>query len=264
MKQLKKGFFVLLFLGLRLTLFAYDNSPASYVIVPECIWAKATGGGTWSTQIQVFDRSGGSQIFCFFDYGGGNYRGPFIIWTSPGVNCLYQTANILQTLDYWDGDVFDYFGRVGAVAFFTQDANHLIQVQARTNHSSGFGKTFNGLTDVESNTAAVGRPMLIQGVEQSSSYRFFLGCYNPSGTSVTVEFNIFGPNNNLLGSFIKTFVAFDFQAFNPFAQAGLTGSYTNCFILINPTAGAGRIMVFGASANNLTNDPASHVAVHYN
>lgn len=265
MQGLKKGVLSFIFLALPLISFAYDNSPSNYVVVPECIWAAASGGGTWYTEIQIYDRTGGSIVECYFNYGGGSWRGPLTIWTSPGAHYLYKTSNILQTLDNLDSDPFYYYGRVGAVEFITQDDTHKIQVQARTWHSYGYGKTLNGMTRfVDSNSAALGREMLLQGAIKSSTYRFSMGCFNLTGSSVTVEFRIIGATNNLLGSFTKTFVGYDFQAFNPFAAAGLTGTYTNCFIFINPTSGSGKIMVFGASAHNTTNDPAAHVAVQYN
>lgn len=188
-------------MALPLILFVYDNSPSNYVVVPECIWAAATGGGTWYTEIQTYDRTGGSEVYCYFDYGGGAFRGPLTIWTSPGTHYLYKTSNILQTLDYFDSGTFDYYGRVGTVEFYTQDSTHKIQVQARTWHTYGYGKTLNGMTDVNSNSAALGREMLLQGAIKSSSYRYAMGCFNPTGSSVTVEFWIIGSANNLLGSF---------------------------------------------------------------
>jgi len=32
---------------------------------------------------------------------------------------------------------------------------------------------------------------------------------------------------------------------------------------ITPTSGSGKVMVFGASANNTSNDPAAHIGVQY-
>ncbi|MCG2681595.1 MAG: S8 family serine peptidase, partial [Kiritimatiellae bacterium] len=36
------------------------NSPAQYKVLPEVIWSSATGGGTWMSNVQVTDVSGGS------------------------------------------------------------------------------------------------------------------------------------------------------------------------------------------------------------
>jgi len=265
-RKMGRNVFLVTFLMLASSyLLAYDNSPSNYQIVPECIWAPATGGGIWYTEIQIYDRTGGSEVRVYFDYGGGFWTGPFLIWTSPGAHHLYLTSSILQTIDYWDTSSFVYYGRVGAVEFYTQDASHLIQVYARTWHSGGYGKTFPGLNkNVESNSAAVGRPMLLLDVYQTSSYRFFMGAFNCTSGSLTVEVRILGPDNNILGSFTETFAPYDFKSFNPFTKAGLSGTYTNCFIWINPTSGTGAIMLFGASAHNTTNDPASHIATQYN
>ncbi|MCG2811111.1 MAG: hypothetical protein L6428_06610, partial [Candidatus Aminicenantes bacterium] len=38
------------------------NSPAQYKVLPEVIWSSATGGGTWMSNVQVTDVSGGSQV----------------------------------------------------------------------------------------------------------------------------------------------------------------------------------------------------------
>jgi len=62
----------------------------------------------------------------------------------------------------------------------------------------------------------------------------------------------------------KTFVGYDFQSFSPFLEAGVPypgSSYDNVILKIDPTSGAGKVMCFGASANNASNDPASHLAV---
>jgi hypothetical protein len=126
-------------------------------------------------------------------------------------------------------------------------------------------KTFPGLSDVDANTATTSRPMMIQNLTNNATYRTSMGCFNPSGSPVTVEFSLFNGNGSLVGlPFSKTFLAYDFQAFYPFAEAGASrGSYDNVFLLINPTSGTGRLMSFGATANNLSNDPAAHLAVRY-
>ena len=34
-------------------LLAYDNSPSRVICFPEVIWAEATGGGTWTSELQL-------------------------------------------------------------------------------------------------------------------------------------------------------------------------------------------------------------------
>ena len=38
-------------------------------------------------------------------------------------------------------------------------------------------------------------------------------------------------------------------------------SYDNVILRVRPTSGAGKVMCFGATVNNVSNDPAAHVAV---
>jgi hypothetical protein len=42
---------------------------------------------------------------------------------------------------------------------------------------------------------------------------------------------------------------------------GPGSSYDNVILRIRPTSGAGAVMCFGASVDNTSNDPASHLAV---
>jgi len=242
----------------------YDNSPGNYKILPEAIWAYATGGGTWITDIQVTDVTGGSVVTVTLNYGGGNRRGPFTLWTGAGSNQSVKFSNILSTIDGLDSEAFTYFGNVGAIEFSTQDASHLIHVSARTMNGNN-SKTFPGLSDVDANTATTSRPMMIQNLTSNAIYRSTTGCFNPSSSPLTVEFRLFDANGSQIGSsFSKTFIGDDFQAFFPFTEAGASrGSYDNVFLLINPTSGTGRLMSFGATANNLSNDPAAHLAVRY-
>jgi hypothetical protein len=109
--------------------------------------------------------------------------------------------------------------------------------------------------------------MMIQNLTSNATYRSSVGYFNPSSSSVTVEFRLFDASGSQIGSaFSRTFVGYDFQAFYPFTEAGVpypSYNYDNTFLLINPTSGAGRVMCFGATANNSTNDPAAHIAAQY-
>ena len=57
------------------------NSPAQHKVLPEVIWAAATGGGTWMSEVQVTDISGGSQVSVYYSTAAGR-RGPFILWNN--------------------------------------------------------------------------------------------------------------------------------------------------------------------------------------
>jgi hypothetical protein len=244
----------------------YDNAPGNYKIIPECIWAVATGGGTWASEVQITDITGGSVVSVYFDYGAGNRRGPFTLWTSPGADRNVKYTNILSSIDALDSEAFTYYGRVGAVEFSTQDASHKIQVVARTLNGD-YSKTFPGLSLTDSNTANTSRRMMIQNFVNNATYRSSCGFFNPTADSVTVEFRLLDGNGTTIGStFSKTLVAYDFQSFSPFNQAGVpypTYSYDNAVLWITPTSGSGKVMVYGATANNTSNDPAAHIGVQF-
>ena len=243
-----------------------DNSPSNYQIIPECIWAVASGGGTWVSEVQVSDITGGSLVSVYFNYGAGNRRGPFTLWTSPGANQSVKYFNILSSIDALDAEAFTYYGRVGAVEFSTQDASHRIQVAARTLNGN-YSKTFPGLNLKDANTASITRRMMIQNFSNNATYRSSCGFFNPTANSVTIEFRLLLENGTTIGSpFTRTLVGYDFQSFSPFNQAGVsypTYSYDNVVLWITPTSGTGKVIVFGASANNTSNDPAAHIGVQY-
>ena len=244
----------------------YDNAPSSYQVVPECIWAVASGGGTWVSEVQITDITGESVVSVYFDYGGGSRRGPFTLWTSPGANQNLKYSNILSSIDALDSEAFTYYGRVGAVEFSTQDTSHKIQVVARTLNGN-YSKTFPGLNLKDSNTADTARRMTLQNFVNNATYRSTCGFFNPTADSVAVEFRLLDPNGNTIGStFSRTLVGYDFQSFSPFNQAGVSYpsySYDNVVLWITPTSGSGKVMVFGSSANNTSNDPAAHIGVQY-
>ncbi len=242
----------------------YDNGPGSHQILPEAIWASATGGGTWVSEVQIVDATGGSAVSVIFEYGGGNVRGPFTLWTGGAAGTKVKFTNLLETIDGLDSETFAYYGRVGAVEFQTQDGSHTIQVTARTLNGN-YSKTFPGLNLVNAETADTTRMMLIQNYTNNVGYRSTSGFFNPSEYSVTVEFTLLDGSGAQIGSqFSRTLAGYDFQAFNPFIQAGVpypANSYDNIILRIRPTSGAGEVMCFGASVDNTSNDPASHLAV---
>ena len=253
-------------LAVNISVQGRDNSPSNYQVIPECIWAVASGGGTWVSEVQITDITGGSVVSVYFDYGGGSRRGPFTLWTGPAANYNVKYPSILASIDAIDAGTFTYYGRVGAVEFSTQDASHKILVAARTLNGS-YSKTLPGLNLTDSNTANTSRRMVIQNFANNATYRSNCGFFNPTADSVTVEFRLVAENGNTIGStFSRTLVGHDFQSFSPFNQAGVSYpaySYDNVVLWITPTSGSGKVMVYGASANNTSNDPAAHIGVQY-
>ena len=243
----------------------YDNGPGSQQVLPEVIWASATGGGTWMSAVQVTDVSGGSQVSVYYNTASGR-RGPFVLWNNSTGAALssYKIDNLLETIDGLDSGTFSYYGTVGAVEFVSQDGSHLLQAAARTLNGS-YAKTLSALNLVEAETADTTRAMLIQNYTNNSSYRSTCGFFNPTADAVTVEFTLLNGSGAQIGSqFSKTLAGHDFQAFNPFIQAGVPYSgysYDNVILRIRPTSGAGQVMCFGATADNASNDPAAHLAV---
>lgn len=239
------------------------NEPSSYQILPEVIWADASKGGTWMTEVQITDVTGGSEVQVYFNYLGGSRQGPITIWASTGAYSSVKFENILSRLKIIDPTGFDYFGKIGALEFITQDSEHKIQVSARTKNGD-FSKTFPGLNYMDANLADPYQPMLIQDLVSNEIYRSTLGCFNVTDQPVDVEFQLLDEAGIPIGSaFSKTVSAFEYLTFLPFAEAGIPYpdySFDNTHIRISPTSGEGRIFCFGATANNFTNDPAAHIA----
>ena len=75
------------------------------------------------SEAQIVDVTGGSAVSIYFDYGGGNRRGPFVLWTGGVAGSKVKYANILQQIGTIDTG-FTYYGRVGTVEFHTQDGTH--------------------------------------------------------------------------------------------------------------------------------------------
>ena len=245
------------------TSLGHDNGPSSQQILPEAIWAAATGGGTWMTEVQIVDVTGGSAVSVFFDYGGGNSHGPTVLWTGSGAGAKVKYDNILQQLGEMDNG-FSYYGLLGTLEFKTQNSAHCIQVMARTRNGD-YSKNFPCLNLVNAETADTSRMMLIQNYSNNSMYRSTAGLFNPTVAALTVEFILYHASGAQIGStFSRTFAGYDFYAFNPFTEAGVpypANSYDNIILKVRPTAGKGRVVCFGASANNISNDPAVHLAV---
>jgi len=257
----------LVLLAGSLSLFAYDSSPAYVQIIPEAIYAPATGGGTWSTEVQIYARTAVNpvDIYVWFFYGGGSRRGPFTI-TGLTVQHMTRYTNILATIDALDSGAFTYYGRVGTVWFQTINTSNKILVQAKTVHSGGYGKTMNALYYDSPESTAIFSPwrgMMIQGIGKNDTFRSTCGFFNPMAASVTVRIALIYYTDAWLGYEDITLAGGEFLAFDPFVRFGVSGTYSSCRIWVAPMAGSGRVMAFGATANNTTNDPSAHIAVQY-
>jgi hypothetical protein len=214
----------------------YDSSPSTLPVVPEAIWAPATGGGTWVTEIQIINyHPSPANVLVYFDYNGGAV-GPIMLYAGLAQFQSIRYSNILATIDSLDAGATVYFGKVGALMF--SSSGRLLQVQAKTVNGN-YGKTFPGLPPVTGNTAAEGRPMIIQDLVQNATYRTSVGAYNAGSISITVTFTIVDANDVTIGSsFTRTLGGYGFLSFNPFTQAGVpSGTYDNCWLYIDVTSG---------------------------
>jgi len=258
---MKKVFSVagFLILASQIPLWGYDTDPNFLKMVPEAIWAPASGGGTWVTELQITNHGPTTAgILIAFDYAGGS-RGALRVHAGLAQYRSVRFSNILATMDALDAGAFDYYGRVGALYIASENLDCRIQVLARTVNGN-FGKTMPGMSAVAGTTAAQGRPMVIQDIVKSSMYRTSVGIYNTSSYyTYAVQMTIFDANHTQVGSsFVKTLEPIDFLSFNPFAQAGATaGNYENCWLLVEVLSGGSDprgVMCYGSTANNYTND----------
>jgi hypothetical protein len=242
-----------------------------YVVLPEVIWAPATGGGTWVTEVQINHFSQSDEVYVCFNAPGGTWRGPFDLWNPGGSSPSVKYDNILSELQSLDPD-FDYYGKVGALQLWTLGFGPNtceIRVAARTLNGN-YSKTFPGLKSSAGNYFSRGNePLLIQNLISNAVYRSSTGFFNAGGHETTVEFQLLDSAGSLIGSsFSRTFAPYDFQSFNPFVQAGVpypANSYDNVCLGANVTSVAslwdnGYIYGFGALANNTSNDPAALLA----
>jgi hypothetical protein len=237
-----------------------ERIPSAYQVIPEVMWAPASGGGTWMTEVYITDLTGGTEVSATFNCISGDRRGPFTIFTGSASDTSIKIDNLLNTLDQIDSG-FSYYGTVGAVEFSTQDENHKIHVIARTKNGH-YSKTFQGLNFNNNNTAGSSRMMMIQNLSSSDSFRSACGGFNPTDDPVSIEYRLIDKSGNTIGStFTKDYAGKQFQAFSPFAEAGITSHMSNAWLKITPVSGSGGVMSYGATVNNYTNDPAVHIAV---
>jgi hypothetical protein len=248
---------------------SYDNSPARRIIIPECIWAPATGGGTWVSEVQITAKLAGTQVAATFYYGTG-FR-YVILYTTSVAHQTVKYSNILSSMQLLDSG-FTYYGRVGTLWLYSQSASYPIWAQAMTVNGN-YGKTFPGLPWEDSNTANLSRNMVIPNIIQTSQYRTFVGFFNAisGGYPMTVRFYVMSYTGfSYIGSYFeKTFAPWEFMSFNPFTEAGLTGTVLNSWLYIMPlTSGSSGVdtkglFCFGSIANNYTNDTYALIAIPF-
>jgi hypothetical protein len=264
---MKRGLCIVGFLVLaaQIPLWGYDTSPNTWQVVPEAIWAAATGGGTWVTELQITNM-GPSETTIMVYFDTSTEHGSML--ALPGTLAPFKSVkypNILATLDSIDSSARVYFGLVGALGVYTSEV--LIQVQAQTVNGN-YGKTFPGLNVVEGNVVAGGSPMMIQGLVRNAAYRTSIGIYNTSPAACSVRFTIYDAAYSVVGaSFDKTLGGLGFASFNPFVQAGATtGDYDNCWLYVEFLSGGSedyKPILYGSIANNYTNDTYALLAKSY-
>lgn len=244
----------------------YNYSPHHQIVIPEVIYASATGGGSWVSDVMITIRNtGGTNVLVWFEYDGG-LRGPFTIITGASAYHSYKIYNILYFLGAWYDTGFNYFNRVGALYLTTNNPDERIWASCRTK-TGNYSKTLPGVPrNVDANTAAVGRHMMIHNLSNTSTYRSTVGFWNESGSSLTVTFVLINSGNGLIGSsWQRTIGGLGYYATDPFLTAGAgAGYYENCWLYVVPSSGSGKIMCFGATSNNFTNDPSAHLAYPFN
>jgi hypothetical protein len=268
MKRVKIVFSVLVFITIiPMSLLAqpYSNSPSPHVIIPEVIWAEASGGGTWITSIQVIIRDAGdTDIYANF-HTATETRGPFTLWQWVDQFELRKHNNILSYIQALDGTGYSYFNKVGALSIFTNNMERRIYASART-YNGGFSKTIPGLNWGEpANTCSAARELVVPNLQQTNAYRCAVAVYNEWPEFLEINFALVDEDANIIGSdWVEIIDGYRYLAFNPFVKAGVTGTnYTNCVLYMIGWNGNGRVMAIGATVFNGTNDPACHIAYQY-
>src|SRR5204862_132810 len=105
-----------------------------------------------------------------------------------------------------DTGTFTYYGTGGALELVTQDGSHLIQA-ALKGYNGNVTRTFPAFQDVEANTAALGRELLIPNISMNTAYRPSVALFNTTSSSATVEVRIIGGNGSQIGSTITKALA---------------------------------------------------------
>ena len=99
--------------------------------------------------------SDGSSYLLLHTFAGG------------GANRSVTFSNVLQTIDALDSGAFAYYGTGGALELITQDGSHLIQAALKS-YNGNVTRTVPAFRDVEANTAAIGRDLMIPNISNDT------------------------------------------------------------------------------------------------
>jgi len=239
-----------------------DTFADDLIICPEVIWAAASGGGTWVSEIQITARTGGSVVSLIYYYGSSEIH-VSSLWTGAyGTSVRY--SNILSTIQSLSGTTT--YGTAGTLFIYTQDDSHNIMVDVETTNGN-YGKSFPGVRWSDDNSINIGRSGIIQNMTNNASWRTFVGCWNGASGGWTMEvlFYVLHPTMwAYYGTpFTKTVGAWDFTSFNPFVEAGIGGSSLDgCRLYAvvqtsDPSPYEKGMFIYGSKANNITNDTSA-------
>ncbi len=242
--------------------------PSDDIIIPEVIWAPASGGGEWKTELIItdVDSSTGVEVSVQFVSGTVIYSN-ISLWLSPGPGSSIKFSNILETMQGFDiGNT--YYGKVGALFLSCEDPNNTIMASARI-HNGDYGKSYPGMSWTDENSVNVGFGMALHNLSHNANVRSAVGVFNAAagGYSMTADFILVDAGANEIGSFSKSFSPWEYKAFDPFVEAGLgAGSYDNCALVVIPTytgqSSPDRgLYVIGSSAVASTNDSYPHFPI---
>ena len=98
-------------------------------------------------------------------------------------------------------------------------------------------RTFPAFADVETNTAATGRSLLVPNLSNDSDYRPSVVLFNPTGDSVTLEGRIIGGDGSQIGStFTRMLAGYEMNVVTTEVRSN---TYSNANVVIEVTSGAG-------------------------
>jgi hypothetical protein len=247
-----------------------DIYPDSMIVCPEVIWAPASGGGVWESQLSLLNFGGGSDatdVYVIYY----PITGPSVnvkLWTSSEQYQSVKFDNVLETIGTLSGD--NLYGTVGTLLLWADDDNLITAVVQTTN--GNYGKSFPAVPYADAYSANQDRYMFIQNIENNSDYRTAVGCWNgcSGGYEMEVHFAVVNENNVQIGDiFVKIIPAWGFISFDPFAEAGITQDYDNCSLVMyvsdsNPAPYEKGMFWYASKVNNNSNDTSALFAMQRN
>ncbi len=235
---------------------SFPSSACSRLVFPDALWADSRGGAGWKSELRITDVTGGSRVSAFFYYGGGQRRGPIVLWRGrrPGSTCVIpDLAAALQARDRG----FSFKGRFGALVIATQGSGRRIAASLRTSNAAG-GRFSAGMPDGTSFQASMGMDLAVKGFSGAGFGQ--VGVFNPGMEPATAEFTMMGEDGNAAGSpFSMSFGGAESLSFDPFAEAGASGGAVG-WLRVRVKSGAGRLMVSGAAFSSSGGEPSELLA----